>query len=189
MGVAGIAAGPHTDLDHHGGLGVLVGVCRAGREDTNGLSINGPDNLFTGPVHGVSVPFVLIVRVVVECTAVVAASVSFAEIVGLHLGAFASKPFPVDFVQIVGLQYGTADNARSRSCLDGVFDLAEHDVPARLDQRPVALLGDGESGTVGIIVCDGSGGRELVGGTRGEVESLVGFAQGSVRGAGYSVVS
>jgi hypothetical protein len=101
LGIVGIATGPHTDLDHHGGLRVLVGVGGAGREDTNGLPIDGPDNLLTGPVDGISVPFALVIGVVVVCTAAVAASVSFAEIVGLHLGAFDSKPFPVNFIQVV----------------------------------------------------------------------------------------
>jgi len=184
LGVAGITTGPYTDLDHHGRLGVLIGGRRAGRESTNGLSVDGPDNLFTGPVHGVSVPFVLVIRVSVECAAAVAARVSFAEIVRLHFGGFGSEPFPVNFVQIIGLQDGTADNARSWSCLDGEFDLAEHDVPAGLDQRPVTLLGNGESGTIGVIVCDASDSRKLIGGTRGEVVNLIGCTQGSIRGAG-----
>ena len=118
-------------------------------------------------------------------TTVVAGGVSLAEVVGLNLSIVATQPFPIDLVQVIGLQHSAADDASSRSRLDGVFHLAKHDIPARLDQGPIAFLGDCECGTVGAIVCDGSRGSELGGCTGGKVELLVGLSEGSVCRASY----
>lgn len=123
---------------------------------------------------------VVVARVVMERAAAVAAGVAFAEVVGLHQGTIASKPFPINLVQVVGLHHRTTDNPRSCSSLDGELDSAEHDVPVGLDQRPVTLLGDGEGRAIGAVVGDVSNRCEIWIGTRGEVKRL-GLSKSRVR--------
>lgn len=123
---------------------------------------------------------VVIARVVMIPAAAVAAGVAFAEVVGLHQGIIGSKPFPINLVQVVGLHHRTADNSCSCSSLDGELDSAEHDVPVGLDQRRVALLGDGERRAIGAVVGDVSNRCEIRIGTRGEVKRL-GLSKGRVR--------
>lgn len=117
-GIVGITTSPHANLDHHRGLGVLVGVGSLWSENTDSLAIDGPHNLFSGPVDRIGVEAVLVPSVVMKGAATVTAGVSLAEVVGLHLGIIDSKPFPVDLVQVIGLQHGAADNSTSRGSLD-----------------------------------------------------------------------
>lgn len=161
LGIARIPAGPHADLDHHGGLRVLVAFRGIGGQNPDRLAVDGPYNLLARPVHGICVEVVMVSHVIVKGTATIAAGIAFAKVVALHLVVVGSKPLPVDFVQIVGLQHGTAHDALSGGGLDRILHFAKHDVPAGLDQRTVPLLGDGEGRTIGAIVRDASRGLEI----------------------------
>lgn len=183
-GIVGIAASPRANLDHHRGLRVLVGIGSRWSENANSLAIDGPHNLFSSPVDRVGVEAVLVSRVVMKSATIVAAGVPLAKVVGLHLGILDSKPFPVNFVQVIGLHHGAADDSTSRGRFDLEIDSAEHDVPVGLDQRSVALLGNGEGCTICAVVGHIAGGREVGGFTRREVKGVVSLSKGGVRRTG-----
>lgn len=170
--VVRITTGPHSDLDHHGRLRILVGLCGLRSDYADGLAIDLPDNLLTSPVDGVGVEVIVVARVSVEGSTTKALGISLAKVVGLDLRVVSAQPFPVDLVQIVRLQDGAADNARAGSGLDHVLDVSEHDVEVGGDQRRIALLGDGERGAFAAVVRGRTAaGRPLIRGAFGEVEA------------------
>lgn len=149
--VVRITTGPHSDLDHHGRLRILVGLCGLRSDYADGLAIDLPDNLLTSPVDGVGVEVIVVARVSVEGSTTKALGISLAKVVGLDLRVVSAQPFPVDLVQVIGLEDGAADNAPSGSRLDLEVDASKHNVPIGLDQGRIALLGHGECGAVAVI--------------------------------------
>lgn len=82
---------------------------------------------------------------------VVATSVAFAEVVGFDLGGVAAEGLPVDLVQVVGLKHNRAHNTSAGSSLQCHLDSTEKEVVRSLDGGSIALLGDGESGTIAAV--------------------------------------
>lgn len=149
--VVRITTGPHSDLDHHGRLRILVGLCGLRSDYADGLAIDLPDNLLTSPVDGVGVEVIVVARVSVEGSTTKALGISLAKVVGLDLRVVSAQPFPVDLVQVIGLEDGAADNAPSGSRLDLEVDAPKHYVPVGLEQGRVALLGHGEGSAIAAV--------------------------------------
>lgn len=82
---------------------------------------------------------------------VVAASVALAEVVGFDLSGVTAESFPVDFVQVVGLEHDRADNTSTGGSLQCHFGSTEKEVGRGLDSGSIALLGDGEAGTIAVV--------------------------------------
>lgn len=182
LGIVRVTASPHADFDHHRGLRVLIVRC-LGSENTNSLTINGPYNLSAGPVNGKGVEVVMVPGIVVEGAAAVRSRVSFAEVIALYLRVVSAQPLPVNLVQVIRLQNSAADDAGPWRRLDSKIHTAEHDVPARLNQRSITLLGDSEGCTIGIIICDGSVRLESIRCTTYKIECLVRLAERRISGA------
>lgn len=144
MRVVRIAAGPHSNADHHRRLGILVFLRGVGRQHSHGLAVDLPDNLGARPVNGVGVEVVVVSGVVVRGSAVETVGVSLSKVVALDQGIVAAQPFPVNFIQVVRLQYCAADDALARGGLDHELDMSEHDVPLGVEQGRIALLGHRE---------------------------------------------
>lgn len=163
--VIGVTTSPGPHLDHHGRLRILVtGIL--GSNSTDRLAIDLPDNLLARPIDGIGMVVVVIAPVVMSSSTVVATGIAFSKVVGLHVKVVDSKPLPVDLVQVVRLQHGTADDTCSGSRFDHTLDPAKHDVPLGLDQRGIALLGNGKTSTFGVVfhsanVLEISGGAAL----------------------------
>lgn len=149
--VARVTSSPDTNPNHHRRLRVLATLGIIWGERTNGGVINAPHDLFAGPVDGVGVEVVVVALVVMRSTTVVRIRDTLSKVIALHQVVVASQPFPVDFVQIIGLQNRTADNTRSRGSLDFELDPAKHDIPVRLDQGGITLLGHRKPNPIFIV--------------------------------------
>lgn len=106
-----------------------------------------------------------------RAAAVVGASVSLAEVIGLNLVAVGAQPLPVNLIKVIGLEDEAGDNANTRSSLDHSLDGTEEEVLGRGDGRRVGLGRNCEYSTqVGVVVESGAIGEgEVVAGALGEV--------------------
>lgn len=85
--VVGVAAGPDTDADAHGGLGeVLARDCIGVIQCADDLAVQEPLDATGGPVDGVGVEGGLGVRDSDGSATVVSGSIALSEVVGLDFG-------------------------------------------------------------------------------------------------------
>lgn len=190
VGLARVAAGPDAQAQVHGRLREIlaaVGVLVFQRPHDGAVDV--PIQLLRRPVDRVVVEGVLRGLDGVVDGARVARRVALAEVVGLDVAVVAAHELPVDLVQVVGFQHHGRDDALAGRGLHDDLGLAEEEVEVGLHRRRVVALVDGELGPVGAVV-DGAGGRVphlRRHGRRGQVDAVVGDAEGGVDGAGRRV--
>lgn len=149
QGVTRVTGGPDTKTNVTRGLGEVLSVQSVFVfQSADQFLIQPPLHLLLGPVSSIVVKLGVGVGDVVVTAAVVARVVSFAVVVGLHLGGVVTDPFPVNLVQVVGLQDNTADNTTTLGHLDVSLDNTEEDKELGLQRGGVQLLLDGEFGSV-----------------------------------------
>lgn len=149
-GVGWITASPDTDTKTHRSLREVV-ASLSSSQGANNASVNQPLDAVPLPVDSVGVERCLGSADTDVGSTVVATSVAFAEVVGFDLGGVAAESLPVDLVQVVGLKHNGAHNTSAGSSLQCHLDSTEKEVVRSLDRGSIALLGDGESGTIAAV--------------------------------------
>lgn len=153
FGKSRVTAGPDTQRDSHGCLGVVqrvVGVI--GQERPYQLTVDVKVEGILCPVGSVVVENIhyTVIHGVVD--GVVKVLYALAEVVGLSMGMISTHELPVDLIQVVAEKHDRADDAGSSRRLHPDFHTAEEDVELGPNGWRVALLVDGESGAIGAIV-------------------------------------
>jgi hypothetical protein len=148
--VGWVTTSPDTDTETHGSLREVV-ASLGSSQGTNNASVNQPLDAVPLPVDSVGVESRLGGADTDIGSTVVATSVAFAEVVGFDLSGVTAESFPVDLVQVIGLEHNRADNTRTGSSLQCHLGRTEKEVCRGLDRRSIALLGDGEPGTVAVV--------------------------------------
>lgn len=143
--VGWIATGPDPDLDLHWCLRILTRICGCCCQDSDCVTIDGPDYLFGCPINAVCVEAVVITWGCMEGAAVVCGCQALAKVIALYLSIITSQPFPIDLVKVIGEKDSGADNALTWCSLDDEINMAEHDVPLRCYCWGVAALCNCES--------------------------------------------
>lgn len=149
-GVAWVTTSPDTNTKTHRGLREVV-ASLGSSQGANNASVNQPLDAVPLPVDSVGVESRLGSADTDIGSTVVATSVAFAEVVGFDLGGIAAESLPVDLVQVIGLEHNRANNASAGSSLQCHLGSPEKEVGRSLDGRSIALLGDGEPGTVAVV--------------------------------------
>lgn len=181
-GVLWVTTSPDTDTETHRSLREVV-ASLSSSQGANNVSVNQPLDAVTLPVDGVGVESRLgaadsDVRATVEAT-----GVTLAKVVGLDLGGITTEGFPVDLVQVIGLEHDRADNTSTRSSLQCDLGGTEKEVADGVDSRSIALLGNGERGTL-ATVAHGARSDSPVLRSAGSEVGLEGGAHSRVGGAG-----
>lgn len=183
LGSARMTSNPATNLDLHGGLGVLGTGLGTGQGADN-VVINEPLDALAGPVNGVLVGGAQSAANGVESTAVKGALSIAAKIVGLGLIGLESNPLPVNLVEVGRLENKRSDNTGAGSRLDLDVDVAEEDVLVGLESRGLLNGLDGEDGAVGVVLDVGAGNGLDGVASAGEAARDLALSEGRVSRAG-----
>ena len=128
----------------------VIGCC------SHNIAIDGPCQAILFPVNRVSVK--VLRRIIVDVwlrASIIVSGDAFSKVIRLNFALrrieIASTPFPIDLVKIVRHHHSTTDNALSRCCLHGNFNLAEEHVEACPDVRRIVSLREGELRAISAI--------------------------------------